>query len=124
MSEEKKYIWPSKKDFLDKSCEHSLILKIFYYLGMYRFKDLTEYAEKHKKFISPDKKQIHANFSYVAWLEPRWWHPLMWLFAIFIIIIAFFKEFFKIIRDISLGELTTELHIDKSLRTEDGEKVY
>ena len=57
---EKKYIWLDKKEFLDNSVERRhLILKIFYYLGMYRFRDLTEYAEKHKKFISPDKKQIH-----------------------------------------------------------------
>ncbi len=125
MTEEKKYIWLSKKEFLDESCKHSLILKILYYLGMYRFRDLTEYAEKHnRQFISPDKKQIHSNFRYCAWLEPRWWHPLMWLFAIFIIIIAFFQEFFKIIKDISLRDFISELHIDKPLRTEDGEKVY
>ena len=76
---EKKYIWLDKKDFLtDKSCSFPIILKILYYGGLYRFKDLTEYAEKHKrKFISPDKKQIHSNFRYIAWLEPRWWHPLM-----------------------------------------------
>ena len=125
MTEEKKYIWLSKKEFIDKSCEHSFILKILYYLGIYRFRDLTEYAEKNRKqYISPDKKQIHSNFSYIAWLEPRWYHPLMWISAIFIIIMAFFQEFFKIIKSLSSEDLTYELQVHKSLRTEDGEKVY
>ena len=119
---EKKYIWLDKKDFL-KSCSFPIILKILYYSGIYRFKDLTEYAEKHKrKFISPDKKQIHSNFRYIAWLEPRWWHPLMWLFAIIVVIIVF-KEFFKIIRSIFSEDFIHELYVYKSLRTEDGEIV-
>ena len=42
---EKKYIWLDKKDFL-KSCSFPIILKILYYGGLYRFKDLSEYAEK------------------------------------------------------------------------------
>jgi hypothetical protein len=127
MAEEKdkKYVWLNKKEFLDNSVERHLILKILYYLGMYRFRDLTEYAEKHKReFISPDKKQIHSNFRYIAWLEPRWWHPLMWAFAIIVVVIAFIQEFFKIIRSISSKDFTSELHIYKPLRTEDGEKVY
>ena len=122
---EKKYIWLDKKDFL-KSCSFPIILKILYYSGIYRFKDLTEYAEKHKrKFISPDKKQIHSDFRYIAWLEPRWWHPLMWAFVIIVVIIAFIQEFFKIIRSIiSSEDFTYDLHIYKPLRTEDGDKVY
>ena len=121
---EKKYIWLYKKDFL-KSCSYPIILKILYYGGIYRFKDLTDYAEKYKReFISPDKKRIHSEFRYIAWLEPRWWHPLMWLFAIIVVIIVF-KEFFKIIRSsISSEDFTYDLHIYKPLRTEDGEKVY
>ena len=92
---------------------------------MYKFRDLTEYAEKHKReFISPDKKQIHSNFRYIAWLEPRWYHPFMWVFAILVVIIAFIQEFFKIIRNISFKDFTSELHIYKPLRTTDGEKVY
>ena len=91
---------------------------------MYRFRDLTEYAEKHKReFISPDKKQIHSNLRYIAWLEPRWWHPLMWLFVIIIVIIAFIQEFFKIIRSIFSEDFIHELYVYKSLRTEDGEIV-
>ena len=120
---EKKYIWLDKKDFL-KSCSFLIILKILYYGGLYRFKDLTEYAEKHKReFISPDKKQIHSDFRYIAWLEPRWWHPLMWLFVIIIVIIAFIQEFFKIIRSIFSEDFIHELYVHKSLRTEDGEIV-
>ena len=122
---EKKYIWLDKKDFLtDKSCSFPIILKILYYGGLYRFKDLTEYAEKHKReFISPDKKQIHSEFRYIAWLEPRWWHPLMWAFVIIVVIIAFIQEFFKIIRSIFSEDFIHELHVYKSLRTEDGEIV-
>ena len=48
----------------------------------------------------------------------------MWLFAIIVAIIAFIQEFFKIIRSISSEDFTHELYIYKSLRTEDGEKVY
>ena len=98
--------------------------EIKYYGGLYRFKDLTEYAEKHKrKFISPDKKQIHSDFRYIAWLEPRWWHPLMWAFVIIVVIIAFIQEFFKIIRSIFSEDFIHELYVYKSLRTEDGEIV-
>ena len=69
---EKKYIWLDKKDFL-KSCSFPIILKILYYGGLYRFKDLTDYAEKHKReIISTDKKPIHSNFRCIAWLYPRW----------------------------------------------------
>ena len=120
---EKKYIWLDKKDFL-KSGSFPIILKILYYCGLYRFKDLTEYAEKYKReFISPDKKQIHSDFRYIAWLEPRWWHPLMWLFAIIVVIIVFIQELFKIIRSIFSEDFIHELYVYKSLRTEDGEIV-
>ena len=47
---EKKYIWLDKKDFL-KSGSFPIILKILYYGGLYRFKDLTDYAEKHKESL-------------------------------------------------------------------------
>ena len=122
---EKKYIWLDKKDFLtDKSCSFPIMLKILYYSGLYKFKDLTEYAEKHKReFISPDKKQIYSDLRYIAWLEPRWWHPLIWLFAIIVVIIVFIQEFFKIIRSIFSEDFIHELYVYKSLRTEDGEIV-
>ena len=124
MEEEKKYIWLDKKEFLSKSsdCEHTWILKFLYYTGIYKFKDCSEYAKnKNNKFISPDKKQIYSNFCYMAWLEPRWYHPLMWVFAIFVVTIAVIQEAFKIIKSISISskELTAEIHVHKRLQTEE-----
>ena len=55
----------------------------------------------------------------MAWLEPRWYHPLMWVFAIFVVIIAVIQETFKIIKSISSKELTAEIHVHKRLQTEE-----
>lgn len=122
MEEEKKYIWLDKKEFLKEFGFN----KILYYTGVYEFKDCTKYA-KSKRFISPDKKQIHAHFQYMAWFGPRWWHPLTWLFVLFIGIIAFICNIWKAIVEVMTAlpkELTQEIHVHKSLKTEDGSKVY
>ena len=123
MEEEKKYIWLDNKEFLK---EHKIINNFLYYTGIYEFKDCSKHAN-NKKFIAPDKKQIHAHFQYMAWFGPRWWHPLTWLFVLVIaiigIVISIWKSILKLVTEIPNG-LIQELHVHKSLKTEDGSKVY
>lgn len=63
MSENKKYLWPSNREF---SKHMNLLGKFFYYTGAGRFQKTTRYE---------------GGGGYKKFFVMNWWHPFTWLYA-------------------------------------------
>ena len=114
--EEDNIIWLKKTDFLKNE---SKLLLLFYYLGIYEFKDISDRARGRK--LSPDNTQILTPFKeYYAWFGPRWWNPLTFVVIAIIILIGIIEEIFKsivkVIREVPEA-LTVEIHTYKKTKS-------
>ena len=120
---ERDFVWLKKKDYL----KQSVLLKILYYIGMYRFLDCTKCVNHQIRYISPDKKQMHSNGRYVSFLSVRWWYPLAWIFIIILTVFVFFIQGFRGLKYMfkdNCKELRIEEHIYKILYDIKGKRVY
>lgn len=86
--ENSKYIWPSDAEFVK---ELNFLGKLFYYSGAGRFTGSIKY---------------YASTGFEKWFVLRWWHPVVWIYAllsallmivsgVFLAIGTFFKELNK-----------------------------
>lgn len=120
---EREFVWLKKKDYL----KQRILLKILYYIGIYRFLDCTKCVNHPIRYISPDKKQMHSNGLYVSFLSVRWWYPLAWIFIIFLTVLVFFIQGFSGLKNMfknNCKELRFEEHIYKRLYDTERKLVY
>jgi hypothetical protein len=118
----REYVWLKKSDYL----KESLLLKILYYLGVYRFLDCTKIISS-TSLVAPDNIQFHSGGFYRVYMGLRWWNPLTWLFIIILTILVFFVEGIsglkKMFKD-NCKELRIEESVSKFLYDTEGKRVY
>ena len=117
---EREFVWLKKKDYL----KQSILLKILYYIGVYRFLDCTKIL-KSKHYVAPDNIQFHAGGFYRAYMAPRWWNPLTWpLVLIFGVVVFVYTGLQNVFKMFDSKNFRLEESVNKWLYDTEGKRVY